>query len=196
MTGGGLQPARHFWLPLAIIGVLAALTAWLGQLADEVRPAGDAGVFGHHPDYFVEDFKATAFDVDGSTRYRLSARKMVHFMDDDSTTLDEPRFSREGQGMPDVHVRSRRGLVSSDGENVYFLGEVRMEHAWKSDRPPLRLATEYLRVVPDANLIRTDRPVTLSEGRSTLSGGGMEADGDSRTLILAGRVRGVYESRR
>lgn len=191
---GGLQQAQHYWLPLAIAGGLAVLTAWLGQLA-QTHPNGDALPIGHDPDYFVERFHARAFDIHGAPRYRLSADKMIHYMDDDSTSLEEPRFSREAPGMPIVRAESRRGLVSANGENVYFLGEARMEKEGEKGRPPLVLTTEYLRVMPEANLIRTEKPVTLREGRSVITAAGMEADGDKRTLALAGRVKGTYESR-
>jgi lipopolysaccharide export system protein LptC len=193
-VNGGLQQAQHYWLPLAIAGGLALLTAWLGQLA-QTHPGGDAAPVGHDPDYFVERFNATAFDINGAPRYRLSAEKMVHYMDDDSTSLDEPRFSRETPGLPRVRAQARRGLVSADGENVYFLGDARLEKAGDDGRPPLVLTTEYLRVIPEANLIRTEKPVTLRQGRSVLTAAGMVADGDKRTLDLVGRVKGVYDSR-
>lgn len=194
MNGGGLRQSHYFWLPLAVAGGLALLTAWLGQLAQ--APLGrDGSVFGHDPDYFVEDFRATAFDVGGVPRYRLTADRMVHYMDDDSTALEEPRFGREGPKVSRVQVRSKRGLVSADGENVYFLGNVRMEQDGARDRPPLELTTEYLRVIPDHDIIRTDKPVTLREGKSLLTASGMVADGGKRSLVFAGRVKGVYESR-
>jgi lipopolysaccharide export system protein LptC len=194
MNGGGLQHARNFWLPLVIIGGLVVLTAWLGQLAQAPVPHGN-GVIGHDPDYFVEDFKATAFDISGQPRYRLSAIRMTHFMDDDTTTLEAPRFVREGVGLARVVARSLQGLVSAQGDNVYLFGDVRMIQERQVGGPPLELATEYLWVQPEVDLVRTDKPVVLKEGTSELSGESMVADGRQRTLVLKGRVKGIYENR-
>lgn len=195
MTGMAFMPARNAWFPLLIMVVLVLLTSWLGQLAQAPKSNGD-GVLGHDPDYFVEDFNATAFDVSGQPRYRLNAVRMTHYMDDDTTTLEAPWFVREGAGMARVVVRSLRGLVSPEGENVYFLGDVRMMQEREAGRSPMELTTEYLRVIPDIDLIRTDKPVVLREGRSELRGGAMVADGRQRTLELKGRVKGVYENHR
>lgn len=195
MTGATFQHFRNFWLPLVIIGVLVVLTAWLGQLA-QVPQSNGTGKVGHKPDYFVENFNATAFDVSGEPRYRLNAVRMIHYMDDDTTTLDAPWFVREGAGVTRVVVRALRGLVSPDGENVDFIGGVRMMQERAAGRTPMELTTEHLRVVPDRDLISTDRPVVLKEGGSEVRGQAMVADGRQRTLELQGRVKGVYEIHR
>ncbi|MFZ5485237.1 MAG: LPS export ABC transporter periplasmic protein LptC [Pseudomonadota bacterium] len=193
MTLGG-QHARHFWLPLVLVGLLAAVTAWLGQLAQ--RPgAPNVGPAGHVQDFFVEDLTATAYDVDGAPRYRLAAVKLTHFMDDNSAELEAPRFERLGDDRAHVLVRSLRGRVSGDGEHVHFLGDVRMLRARGPGQPPLEVSTEALHVQPDREMIETDQPVVLRDGRGELRGAGLVADGKLRTLAMQGRVRGTYENR-
>jgi lipopolysaccharide export system protein LptC len=119
---------------------------------------------------------------------------MTHFMDDDTTTLEAPRFVREGVGLARVVARSLQGLVSAQGDNVYLFGDVRMIQERQVGGPLLELATEYLWVQPESDLIRTDKPVVLKEGTSVLSGESMVADGRQRTLELKGRVKGIYEN--
>ncbi|NTV96827.1 MAG: LPS export ABC transporter periplasmic protein LptC [Thiobacillus sp.] len=194
MSGAGMQQSGSFWLPLVIAGGLVILTTWLGQLAERPKANGD-GTIRHDPDYFVEDFNATAFDAAGKPRYRLAAVRMTHYMDDDSAELIAPRFVREGTGVARVVVRSLRGLVSSEGENVYFLGDVRMMSERAGNGSPIELTSEYLRVIPDSDLIRTDKPVLIKDGRAELRGGAMQADGKKNTLELTGRVKGIYENR-
>jgi lipopolysaccharide export system protein LptC len=191
----GLQSARDSWLPLAIVAGLVLATTWLGQLAEAPRARGN-GPVGHVADYFVEDFSATAYDTGGAPRYRLNAVRMTHYLDDDSTELLAPRFSREGEGMARVVVRSLRALVSSDGEKVHFLGDVRMMHERLAGGVPMELSTDSLWVEPDQNRMATDRPVVVQDGRGELRGGAMRADGKARTLELTGRVKGIYENRR
>jgi len=189
-------PGLHhpYWLPLVIAGLLAAVSFWLGRLA-QVPVSMDMGGFGHDPDYIVEAFQATAFDIAGKPRYRLSAEKMTHYMDDDTTVLEQPRFLREISGQPTWRAASSRGLVSSNGENVHLLDDVRIERDDGGQSPPLVLTTDYLWVIPEADILRTDKPVTLRQGASQVVAGGMEVDGKQRTLEFAGRVKGIYESR-
>lgn len=179
-------------LPLSIILVLLVLTHWLGRLA-ELPVQEDMRGFGHDPDYTVEHFQAVAFDASGQPRYRLSADKMVHYMDDDTTTLDQPRFVREADTRPRITARSSRGLISPNGQDVYFLGSVVIEQEAASRQEAATLTTEFLHVVPDANLMRTDKPVVMHQGSSVVTAGGMKADGNRHTLELVGGVRGLYE---
>jgi lipopolysaccharide export system protein LptC len=190
MIGGNWQ---HYWLPLAILGGLVLLTAWLGQLAEQ-RPVQGNVAPGHNPDYFVDDLHATAYDIDGTPRYHLSASKMVHYMDDDTTTLQSPTFLRDGPGVSRVSARSSRGLVSADGEIVYLFGGVHMTEDNAAGGAPIELATQFLKVMPNADRLSTDKPVTLTQGTSVLTANSMSADGKKRTMDLRGQVKGIYET--
>jgi len=195
MTGDDWRPIQHYWLPLAVVGGLVLLTAWLGQLAEQgPTPVGAAA--GHHLDYFVDDLRAVAYDVAGVPRYHLSAGKMRHYPDDDTTTLDAPTFLRDGPGIPRVAARASRGQVSANGEVVYLLGGVSMPEAGRPGQAPLELTTEYLKIMPNADRLTTDKPVILKQGASLLTGNAMVADGKERTLQLSGRVKGIYETHR
>ncbi len=195
MTGDDWRQIQHYWLPLAIVGGLVLLTAWLGQLAEQ-RPTPVGAAAGHNPDYFVDDLRAVAYDVAGVPRYHLAASKMQHYPDDDTTTLEAPTFSRDGPGVSHVAARASRGQVSANGEVVYLLGGVLMTEAGRPGQAPLELTTEYLKIMPNADRLTTDKPVILKQGASILTGNAMVADGKERTLQLAGGVKGIYETHR
>lgn len=194
MSGFAFHQVRNAWLPLAIVGSLVLLTAWLGQLAHAPK-AREAGALGHDPDYFIENFDATAFDVNGNPRYSLSAARMTHYMDVDTTELDAPKFARQGADAPHALVQAKRGLISPRGDEVEFIGDARMVREREAGEPPLELASEQIRVYPELERILADKGVVMKEGRSEVRAAGMAADGKQRTLELKGRVRGVYESR-
>jgi lipopolysaccharide export system protein LptC len=191
-----ILPGLHhpYWPPLVIAAVFAAITFWLARLA-QVPLAADMAGFGHEPDYIVENFRAIAFDVQGKPRHRLAAERLTHYMDDDTTALDQPRFQREGVGEPTWRVASKRGVVSANGENIHLLDDVRVERIVPTEPEPLVMNTEYLWVIPDADILRTDKPVTIRQGSSVVVASGMEVEGKQRTLELTGRVRGVYANR-
>jgi lipopolysaccharide export system protein LptC len=183
------------WVPLTVVGVLAAMTFWLGRVAESQAPGSDAG-FRHDPDYIVENFSAQTFDEHGGARYRLMAGKMVHYMDDDTTELEQPRFEREASAAPKVNVSAKRGLITADGEDVYFLGDVRVRRLGTADGPPAEMFAEYLRVMPDADIARTDKAVVMRQGGSTIEATGMFVDNERRYVQFAGRVKAVYEKKR
>jgi len=191
MTGVG----HHVnWMPLGLALLLAMLGFWLNHVGERVETVDNAG-FTHDPDYFVENFDALAFDTDGKPYQRLAAARMIHYMDDDTTVLDKPRL-RILDPLTPVSVTAGRALLSSDGNQVYFLDQVHVERLAGNGTPPLTLDTEYLHVSTDARTLRSNKPVTIRRGRSYITGNGLVADDRVRQLAMEGKVRGVYEHAR
>ena len=56
----------------------------------------------------------------------------------------------------------------------------------------LVVATEYLHVMPDDNIAKTDRHVTITDNQMTLEAVGMALNSETRVLKLNADVRGIY----
>ncbi len=188
-----MNPASY--LPVSVVGLLALLTFWLGGLADKTLLVDDAG-FRHDPDYIVENFVATAFDQQGFPRYALAAATMTHYMDDDTTVLESPRFRQHLPGAPLVKAQSVRGLISSNGDHMHLLKDVRLTRAAVAGTPETVMQTEYLHITPEAEQMRTDKSVLIRQGGSTLRADRWFSDGRKRSLELEGQVKGIYEAQR
>ena len=191
MTG-----AQHIhWPPLLIACLLAAITLWLNQLDGKLPVVVDTAGFTHDPDYYVLEFDALVFDPQGKPLHSLRADRLIHYMDDDTTVLDNPVYqATDTRGK--LVVRSHRALLSADNRHVHFFDEVVIVRTPPGDRPPLSLRTEYLHVTPDARTLRTDKPVELRQGASIITASALFADGNRDELILTGTVRGHHEPQR
>lgn len=189
-----MTTAPASWLPLAIVAVMAAVAYWLNQLASQPLPVNDAA-FRHDPELIVDNLIATAFDQDGNPRYVLSAARMLHFTDDETTELTAPRFQHRSATAAPISAEAARGFISTRGEHVYLLDRVRLIRAATSGTPELVLTTDYLQITPEAEVMRTDRPVELRQGASSMRADHLLLDGKTRSLELKGNVKGVYEPR-
>jgi lipopolysaccharide export system protein LptC len=130
----------------------------------------------------------------GATAYTLSAKKMVHYPDDDTTLLTQPRLVSMGaEDKAPVTITSNQALVSSNGEDVYFQDNVRVTRAAFRDASEMQMRTSYLHVIPDDNIASTDRPVTITDAATTVTAAGLELNSDTRMLKLHGRVHGIYD---
>lgn len=176
--------------PLALMLLLAGLTYWLDQAVQSPAAAPNA-LLRHDPDYIVDKMLATRMDVNGGIKNTLFAVKVVHYPDDDTTELTAPRFISHSSTSP-LTITSKSGLVSSNGENVYFRDNVRAVRAPYGEKSELVLNTEYLHVLPDDNIARTDRAVTITDANMVINAVGMEMNGETRVLKLNAQVRGVY----
>jgi lipopolysaccharide export system protein LptC len=62
------------------------------------------------------------------------------------------------------------------------------------DDPEMTLATSFLHVVPDKDLVNTDREVTLTHGNSTMKSVGLEFNNKTRQLKLLSNVKGQLQT--
>jgi lipopolysaccharide export system protein LptC len=178
--------------PLTLLALLAALTFWLDRFVQPTAPAG-ASVVKHDPDYIVNGLSAVRMDPQGRVEHTLRASKMTHYADDDVTLLEEPKFVTYSEARAPVTVTSREARMSGNGENVYFEKEVRVVRAPVANQSALVLETDYLHVIPDDKIAKTDRPVTIRNAAGVVTASGLELNSETRILKLSGRVKGVYE---
>lgn len=178
--------------PLLLIGMLAALTFWLDRLAE--GPARDVvGPSRHDPDYIVEKFSGVRLGPAGSAVYTLSAARMVHYPDDDTTLLTDPKFISYGTTQSPVTISASEAVVSASGEHVYFQDDVRVTRAAYADYSELVMRTTFLHVVPEQLLAVTDRAVTVTDAAGTVTAEGFELNGETRVIKLLSKVRGIYD---
>ena len=184
-----LSTTRVF--PLALMGALALLSFYLERAVRDEEAAPP--IRRHDPDYIVSNFTATTYNQAGAAESMLSAAKMIHYPDDDSTELVEPRLVQTKPDEARMTVRAERGALSRDGDEVFLWDSVLLTREADRGRAEARLTTTFLHVVRDKSLALTDREVLMEEGTRSLAGRGMEYNYDTGQMILRGNVRGRFE---
>jgi len=189
MTAGRLTTA----VPLLLVGMLAAVTFWLDRLV-QTSGSGPWTVTRHDPDYIVDKLSGVRMDGAGTASYTLSAEKMMHYPDDDSTLLTAPRLvSYGGSAKVPMTVTASEAVISSNGEHVYFQDDVRVTRAAHAGAGELVMRTTFLHVVPDRHIARTDRMILIADGATTVSAVGLEMNSETRVIKLLSSVRGTYD---
>jgi lipopolysaccharide export system protein LptC len=180
--------------PLALMLSLALLTFYLERMVreEDTTPAKRR----HDPDYVITNFTATTFDAEGKPLSVLSAARMLHFPDDDTTELHAPRMVQTKPKEPRMTVSAERGAVSANGEEIFLYDNVVLVREADDERPEARLTTSFLHVLRERSLVRTDREVMIVEDTRSLSGRGMEYNSESRVFTLMADVRGRFEPKK
>jgi lipopolysaccharide export system protein LptC len=181
------------WFPLLLLAVLAAVTFWLDRVVQP--PAAATEPRTSEPDYIVDGLSAMRMDREGRIKHTLRAEKMTHYPETDMTLLLEPRFVTYGERHAPVVVTAKHARMSGNGENVYFEDDVRVVRAQEGDRPELVLETSFLHVIPEANIAKTDRRVTIRDTTAVVTASGLELNSETRVLNLQGRVKGTFDPR-
>lgn len=181
----------RYWLPLLpLLGLLGA-TYWLNQQVqpESIRPDSSRR---HDPDAIMENFSAIKLDEQGVPHFMVTARKMQHYPDDDSTMLEVPRLTALPVDHPATHIIAKRGIVSSKGDEVFLHDDVEVLREASAQQDELTLQTEYLHIIPDKDVADTDRAVTIVNAHNTVHAIGLEMNNKARTLKLLSQVRSEH----
>lgn len=189
------------WSPVLLLGGLAALTYWLDAQVQPPAPRRD-GSLRHDPDIIVEGVRVLKLDPEGRPLQSLSARRALHFADDQTTDFLDVVLAETRQGKPPFRITADLATLTADRENVYFKGQVRAVREATlavGNEPasgPLTLSTEFLHVMPNQEIARTDKAVTITDPRGIINATGMEADSKARTIKFKSGVSGHMEPRK
>lgn len=185
------RPAIFF--PLILAGLLAIITYWISQSVEQQSPRIN-GSNRHDPDYTMNNFVTTRTDKTGQLRYVLAATEMVHYPDDDSTVLQRPRFTQFATDKPYTQIQALRGYVSSDGEEIELVDNVKVVRQAFADRGEMQVLTEKLVILPNEEIAKTNSPVVITQAPKTvIHATGMVYDKKSQTVQLHKRVKVHYE---
>lgn len=179
--------------PITLLAILAILAAWINLIVQPPTPKLD-GSSRHDPDYIVSNFVTTQTDINGKLRYTLAAVEMKHFPDNDATELKQPRYTQYTIGKPYTRVEGQRGDVSSNGEEVKLYDQVKVTREAFAEKGEMTVETDYLEILPNIDLVRTDRPVIIRQAPKTvIYATGMIYEKDKNTVTLLHKVKAHYE---
>jgi lipopolysaccharide export system protein LptC len=175
-------------LPLVALALLAGLAYWLNQTVSRAV-APQASALKHEPDAIAEDFSARQLGEDGSVRYTLQAKKMLHYPDDDTTHLEAVFFDGKPQdakqNVQPFSVSAQTARMTKNADEVFLEGMVELIKEATPDSPRATVLTSKLRLIPDAGLAQTNEQVEMRSENSFITGNQFEYNNKTRTIKLA-----------
>jgi len=188
-----VKPSSTRLFPLLLMLTLALLTFWLERLV-RVEPLAQAPRR-HDPDYAIERFALVEYSREGAPVSTLSAAKMLHFPDDETTEVLAPRAVQTKPGQARLTLSADRGTLSQDGSEMLLYDNVVMLRDNSAGQTDSELRSNFLHVISARSLVRSDREVLISEQGRSLVARGMEYDNLRGQLELHSQVRGTFEAK-
>lgn len=184
----------RFFVIIAPLVALALGSFWLFEV---MRRAGDDTIptaERREPDFYVEKFSYVKMSRTGTTQYHFSGARLTHNPQDDSYDIDLPVVSNVSNAQAPTTMHAKRATVNSDNSQVHLYENVRMDRPASPAGEAMQVRSEYLLVLPDDDVVKTDKPVEITVGRSRLTGTGMFANNATRELELTSNVHGTYQA--
>jgi lipopolysaccharide export system protein LptC len=178
---------------LALLAAFALGSFWVLQ---SIKNSGDQQLDQRprtKPDYYLENFSYVKLGPTGLPRYDVSGARMVHFPADDSFKITKPVVHSLDLDKPPMELYSDTARVTDDQTRIHMYGNANAIRGAANGRDPMHLVSEYLLLLPDDEIVKTDKPVAMTMGTTRLNGTGMIANNATQVVQLLGNVRGHYE---
>ena len=185
------------WSALLPLLLLLAAAYWL-NLQVQPLPAKIDNNNRHDPDFIISNFSATTLNEQGTPRFMIAAKKMLHYPDDDSTHLESPQLTSFLPDSPAMYVSAKNGSISGKGDEVFLRDEVKIVRAASAQsssrgQSELIFTTTYLRIIPELDLADTDQAVTLTDAHNRINAVGMRLDNKARVIKLLSQVNSEHD---
>ncbi len=183
----------HNMLPILLVLLLAGLTLWLRIAVEQTEPTRTASNR-HDADAIVDNFKLVRMSPAGTPLYSMTARRMAHYPDTDTTELVQPMFQKRGTDGVTMSVTANTAVITPDAGEARFRGNVLLSRSAIAEQPPMLARTEFLHLLADKDLVRTDERITIQEGSTVFTGVGMELNRATRQIQLHSQVKGHFNA--
>ncbi len=178
------------FVALGLLLALVAGTWWAADYAQRAVPVDPPRRLTHEMDSYIDRFVMVRVDETGVANARLEGPRAVHYPDDDSYDVEDPRAISQRPDRSITEATALRGVLDQDGERVVLSGNVRLERQNADDTPDMLIETTELTLRPDDDVAFTHEPATITrEDGSRITGIGMHYDNQTRRLRVDSNTR-------
>ncbi len=189
-------PASSQRVRLAVIITLLVTTAlgsfWVLEVLRQGQTGAPNAMSKDEADYSVEKFNFVRMSQTGQARYNISGSKLTHYPQDDTFAIEQPLLHNLAEGQAPMTVHAEHAVIDHAKNAIQLQRNVQADRPASTAGARFRMRTESLLVLPDQNLMKTDKPVEILLGNSQLYGTGMVANNATREIHLASRVHGSF----
>ena len=187
-------------MPLLLMGGLTLLTFWLVQKNTPLPINVIERPRLHEPDYTIKNGALSYLNEQGQTKYRILGKELIHYDDDASIDIVQPRMRLFQPDKSPVTVRAKRGHIDGDitildlFDNVEIYRPPQAASETQKASPYMLAKSSYFQVLINDDIIKTNKPVELEQGLSVMqSNDGGVFDNVQQSMQLLGTVKGRIE---
>jgi len=180
----------HIRFPLILFILLALLTLWLDRITRPSEQTSDDDLY-PNPDYIVEDLSGIRMDHERAIQRRFTAKKLFHYLNNDVTQMEKISFINTEPENPLIRLHADHAEVKGKGKDIYLTGNVTVLRGTDDEKGKITLMTNFLHLIPEESLVKTDKSVTISRFNTTIHATGLEFSNRIGMIQLLSKVRAV-----
>lgn len=190
------------WLAIAMLAVIALGSLWILEVMRRNADEGsERSAARNEPDYFVEKFSFIRLSNTGHANYHVTGARLSHLPRSDNIEIQSPQINSYAENQSPLFIHAGKAVIEQksavvfparDHDQVHLYDQVSVERPQAPQADRLKLETEYLLLLPDQDLMKTDRALTLSGANIDITAVGMEANNATHQIQLLSQAKGVF----
>jgi len=181
------------YLPLLVMALLALATWWLVRNTPVPEERVDAPVLAGEPDYTMHGVLLQRFAADGALRLQVEGDVLRHYPADQTIEIDQVRLRAIDARGAVTLASARHALTNDASTEVQLRGGAQVRYVPVDGGTPAEFRGEFLHAFVETQVLRSDQPVTLTQGRNEIRAAGMVVDHRAGTARLDGPLRATLE---
>lgn len=193
------------WLAIGLLALVALASLWVLEVMRRNDAEGNTRTTARsEPDYYVENFNFVRLPNNGQANYHITGARLTHHPRDDNFEIQQPRIKSFSVNQTPLSIRAEHALVEQksklisperEHDQIHLQGDVQVERPESAAAGYLKLQSEYVLLLPDENLMKSDKEVTLTVKNAVVRATGMIADNTRQKVELLGKVHARFSKR-
>ena len=176
--------------PIILIILLTLFTLWLDKTVRQPTTEQEQDPE-KNPDYIMENFSTYQVDHIRKKHEKLLAEKMLHYVANNATYFEQPRFINSKMNKPGMRVRADKANMSGD-DDIHLNGNVKVIR-YDVGGKETTMTTSYLHINRDNDISKTDKPATIIQSNTIINTVGIEIDNNTHIIHLLSDVRFIHD---
>ncbi len=193
------QALMSNYLPLLLMAFLASGTWWLVKNTPLLGEPTEQAAPRHEPDYRMENFEVQRIGADGLLRVQITGAELRHYPDTDTVEIDMARVRAVAPDGSLAIAEARRAISNGDGSDMQLTGDVHLRRlppgAGENAPALLDVRGEFLQALSNSEILRSNLPVTIRQGGSTLHAQNFEYRHLTGQVSFTGKAQGQLNAR-
>lgn len=188
-------------LALMLLGVFAAFGSfWLLQVM-QGEQSGPKIDMGNEPDYIIDNFSFVRMTETGRPRYVITGDRLIHHPADNTSEIEKPIVVSMTVERPHMTMTAVHALVNQNQNQIDLSGNVDIQRpgapakAGQAASQPLHIRTQALTLLTDDEIAKTNLPINMTLGETTVDAVGMVANNATEQIQLGGRGTATFPPR-
>jgi lipopolysaccharide export system protein LptC len=180
---------------MALVFAMAMISFWVREVLNDRGNEMARPLDANEPDYIVDGFHFVQLAENGAMRYRIAGEKLTHYVNDTAEIILPVMYATPEKSAP-FTIRSETAVIDNPQRRIHMHRSVQLDRPRSGNTGQMHAESEYILILPDDDVVKTDKLVSVQVGASRLQGKGMLLNNSTRELTLSSRVKATLHPAR